>query len=625
MRFINKKQIAVFFMALVVSFTPIIQLPVTAHALTKEQKKLYKSNILYYDHNYAKNECSVISTAASNGNVYVVGDSYSEGMQSAGLEAKLKDQGYTNITINGHTGRSINTPGIKPNESSATTAIEADADKIKAAGTILIVLGTNNDDYDKSIPVFMKKINEINGGARKFWVNIGNKQQPASYITERNATINKYVSTFDYSVIDWGLKFSNTPSLSGGLHPTPQGYKVLVDMVAAAFGKAEGASTGSGVAAKTDGTNAEVIWAYLIGKGLTPTQVAGIMGNMQAEAGFEPRRVQYGTKNSRGETSKAGDPSSLDDNVPTSSGGYGIVQWTYSVFKDDLRDYAQKKGVSAGNLQLQLDFLWEQLTDKRPYSLSYILTAVKKTTTVEEATKAFLTKYEKPCAGKPNEATCYEEKMTTRLPLAEKILKEYGGIGGQSFGCEATLSGVGGWVLTGTNAMTYYSQQDKKWANTKYGTCTIGEGGCGPTSAAMIIATLTGNKTVTPPIISAKLEDLGAVPACGTDWDKWSELMKGYNLKLKNIAKDFDQASKALNEGGLVLASFGIDGDTASKFTSGRHLMVIRKVSADGKYSIADPIDLNRFSNKETYTKEELLSRDPGTGGALNNMWAVTK
>lgn len=615
-------------MALVVGFMPVVQLPVTAHALSKEQKKLYKSNILYYDHNYAKNECSVISTSASNSNVYVVGDSYSEGMQSAGLEAKLKDQGYTNITINGHTGRSINTPGNKPNESSATTAIEADTDKIKAAGTILIVLGTNPDDYEKSIPIFMKKINEINGGARKFWVTIGNKQQPASYIKTTNETITKYSSTFDYSIIDWGLKFTNTPSLSGGLHPTPQGYKVLVDMTAAAFGKSEGASAGSGVAAKTDAGNDAVVWSYLIGKGLTPTQVAGIMGNMKEEAHFEPRLVEYGWLNSRGEKSVPGKPSSLDTEVPpdqNSKGqpGYGIVQWTSPNRKQGLRDISNKTNKSPSDLLLQLDYLWQELNG----GYDYVLSGIKKTTTVQEASDIFLVKFERP--GK------IEEQKPIRARSGEKILKEFAGVGGQTFGCDTALSGVGGWDLTGTNAMTYYSQEDKRWASTKYGTCTIGEGGCGPTSAAMIIATLTGNKTVTPPIISAKLEDLGAVPACGTDWDKWSELMKGYNLNLADIGTNFDQATKALNEGGLVLASFGISPTIRPKteeliyhptlFTKGRHLMVIRKVSADGKYSIADPIDLNRFSNKTTYTKEELISRSLNTGGALNQMWAVTK
>lgn len=43
----------------------------------------------------------------------------------------------------------------------------------------------------------------------------------------------------------------------------------------------------------------------------------------------------------------------------------------------------------------------------------------------------------------------------------------------------------------------WYLQTDPKWKNLSYKGMTCGDGGCGPTSAAMLIATLTGKK-VTP-------------------------------------------------------------------------------------------------------------------------------
>jgi hypothetical protein len=591
----NWKRLGIIATILVLVITPFLQIQTTAHALSVKQKQLFNANILYYDYNYAKNDCSLTSTSASNSNVYVVGDSYSEGMQTAGLEANLKTAGYTNITINGHTGRSINGPGNPPNETSATTAINTDADKIKAAGTILIVLGTNPDDYEKSIPVFMKQINTHNGGARKFWVNIGNKQQTASYIKATNDTISKYSSTFNYSVIDWGSAFANTPSLSGGLHPTPAGYTKLVDLTTSAFGQAAGASTAAQAATTNDKSNAATIYSYLIGKGLTPEQTAGLMGNLQAESGFNPGSVEKGS------------------NI-----GFGIVQWSFGR-RTNLEAAAAKQGVPANDLLFQLDYMWYELTGH----YKNVLADLKQSQSVNDAASVILNKYEMPKERVQN--------LIKRTEFGNKILAKYSGLTGQTFGCAAgSLAGEGGWDLAGNNAMTYYSQGDSQWKNTKYGTCTIGEGGCGPTSAAMIISTLTSNKSVTPPVIAKKLEDLGAAPKCGTDWDKWSELMNDYNLKLADIGTNFDEAKIALNSGGLVLASFGSspnsDGSkNPTLFTTGRHLMVIRKINTDGSFSITDPIALTRFSNKQTYTKEILISRAPNTGGAINSMWAVTK
>ena len=41
--------------------------------------------------------------------------------------------------------------------------------------------------------------------------------------------------------------------------------------------------------------------------------------------------------------------------------------------------------------------------------------------------------------------------------------------------------------------VTYYNQLDERWADTMYGTSgTIGQAGCGPTSMAIVISTLTG-------------------------------------------------------------------------------------------------------------------------------------
>lgn len=63
----------------------------------------------------------------------------------------------------------------------------------------------------------------------------------------------------------------------------------------------------SGSKVKGDGNIAKM-WNYLIGKGLTDFQAAGILGNIQQESGFSAFRQE--------------------DAAPWPWGGYGIVQWT---------------------------------------------------------------------------------------------------------------------------------------------------------------------------------------------------------------------------------------------------------------------------------------------------------
>lgn len=145
--------------------------------------------------------------------------------------------------------------------------------------------------------------------------------------------------------------------------------------------------------------NEERVWNFLTSNaGFTPPQAAGIMGNMQAEAHFEPRLVEYGWKNSRGEVSKPGQESSLDDNVPPDQGpqgqpGYGIVQWTSPNRKQGLRDLTQSRGVMGGDLGAQLDYLMQEL--QGPYKNS-TYDPIRATDSLDEASDIFMTKFERP-------------------------------------------------------------------------------------------------------------------------------------------------------------------------------------------------------------------------------------
>jgi len=94
-----------------------------------------------------------------------------------------------------------------------------------------------------------------------------------------------------------------------------------------------------------------------------------------------------------------------------------------------------------------------------------------------------------------------------------------------------------------------YLQTDPRWKNDRYscngGTMSIGGGGCGETSAAMLLTTLTG-EPITPPVTMAWACDHGYVYANqGTSYDYFSPQFKAYgiNCELLTWSKCLDRGS----------------------------------------------------------------------------------
>jgi hypothetical protein len=99
-----------------------------------------------------------------------------------------------------------------------------------------------------------------------------------------------------------------------------------------------GVPTAGGLASLAGNSDAERIWNFLVAKGLTNDQTAGVMGNIQAESGFRPGAIEGG-----------------------SGIGFGIVQWSFGR-RTALEAAAAKKGVPASDLAFQLEYLYQELT-----------------------------------------------------------------------------------------------------------------------------------------------------------------------------------------------------------------------------------------------------------------------
>lgn len=141
--------------------------------------------------------------------------------------------------------------------------------------------------------------------------------------------------------------------------------------------------------------NESHIWSALYAKIGNPYGVAGLMGNLYAESGLLPNNLQDSYESALGYSdssyTQAVDSGSYT-NFPNDSAGYGLAQWTVSSRKRDLLAFANERGCSIANLDMQLDFLCKELETKFPG----VLSVLKNAQSVREASDYVLFRFEAP-------------------------------------------------------------------------------------------------------------------------------------------------------------------------------------------------------------------------------------
>lgn len=137
------------------------------------------------------------------------------------------------------------------------------------------------------------------------------------------------------------------------------------------------------------------IWDFLFGKIGNTNGVAGLMGNLYAESALQSNNLQNTFERILG-YSDASYTSAVDSgkytNFVNDKAGYGLAQWTFYTRKQNLLNYAKSKGKSIGDLTMQLEFLYKELSE----GYSAVLQALKSATSVRAASDAVLTQFEKP-------------------------------------------------------------------------------------------------------------------------------------------------------------------------------------------------------------------------------------
>jgi murein DD-endopeptidase MepM/ murein hydrolase activator NlpD len=182
--------------------------------------------------------------------------------------------------------------------------------------------------------------------------------------------------------------------------------------------------------------NAERIWNFFTGRGLHPPQVAGLMGNFQAESGLNPRRVQN-TRTPQG-----------DADYPTNGIGFGLAQWTFTARQRPLVELAEANNVLPGDLEIQLRYVMQEL--EGPYRSVY--DDLLATQDVDRATDIIMVRYEGP-------RDQSESAKEHRREFSREFLATYGSTSGSPGSDSASCQeGPGGQVVG-----NYSLPTDRRW------------------------------------------------------------------------------------------------------------------------------------------------------------------
>ncbi len=356
-------------------------------------------------------------------------------------------------------------------------------------------------------------------------------------------------------------------------------------------------------------SNREKAFRYFIAKGLSAEQSAGIVGNLMVESGMTPDNQE-------------------DPPVQWPNGGWGIAQWTGSR-RDDIKKAVEGAGLPYTNektpanlveklLAFELDFLWKEATKRGDIESlkSEAPAGGSSEKIIEKAVISWEKHYER--AGRP--------ALGARYDAAIKAFKELGGsntadttapTGSNNSSCPQAAS---------TGDFVYYSQYDPAWANSSYGSSTIQPSGCGPTSMAMIVATLKGDTSITPKTIATKYARF-YIPGMGSSHGLFGAVAGDYGLKSENLGADEAKVRAALEAGALIVSG----GSGPAPYTNSGHIIVIRAVTDNGKYLVGNPLPSPKnqgdssatvVQNTEWFNTEYSWSQ---VAGNASGMYAITK
>lgn len=175
-------------------------------------------------------------------------------------------------------------------------------------------------------------------------------------------------------------------------------------------------------------------------------------------------------------------------------------------------------------------------------------------------------------------------------------------------------------ILTGGSARcVYYNQGDPQWKDQPFGSDPIGPYGCGPTSMAMVVSSLT-DQSMDPAQMSAWAYEhgywcsgSGSYPAivAGTS--------EAFGLKCEEAPScDAQKLRSHLIRGGMAVALMG-----PGHFTTSGHFIVLHGTTLTGNVLTADPN--SRENSLAQWDPELILQEAAASSGNGVRIWLISK
>lgn len=167
----------------------------------------------------------------------------------------------------------------------------------------------------------------------------------------------------------------------------------------------------------------QTIWNKLMLEIKNEYGVSGLMGNLLAESGLIPYRLQGDF--SSGYTTSLTYTQNVDNGSITeydfvrngpNGGGYGLAQWTYYTRKQALYNMKKSMNVSIGSVDLAIAYLIHELNNSYPS----VLNTIKNASTIRIASDVVLHDFESP-HDQSESVEIYREN------LSKDIYAEYSG------------------------------------------------------------------------------------------------------------------------------------------------------------------------------------------------------
>ena len=167
----------------------------------------------------------------------------------------------------------------------------------------------------------------------------------------------------------------------------------------------------------------QLVWTFLATKGLNDYAIAGLMGNLYCESALRPNNLQNSFETKLGMTDK-GYTDAVNKgtykNFIHDGAGYGLAQWTFWSRKQALLYFAEKKMLSIDNLNMQLEFLWEELA-----AYKHVMDILSKTSSIKEACNVVLREYERPAVVVKNDKAGITKALNARTAAGKDFYDKF--------------------------------------------------------------------------------------------------------------------------------------------------------------------------------------------------------